>query len=133
MRTKKIAGVVVLIALFTSCSSRGTGDTAGRHTSTTATVASLASKLLTADDVGPEWQAGSAVNSADFADATQLPCGGEIDAAVVKRLTPVVGVQFEPKDRSYQHIIEFAVTGEHAQLADDLRTFFRAVAKLEAS
>lgn len=99
------------------------------RTSTTAVPASkLGAMLLEARDVGAGWQVGSDVNDADFSDATKMPCADvTMDPTIAKRLTPVTGIQFEPTDRSYRHIIEFAVTGDAARLDADLRALFAAM------
>jgi hypothetical protein len=84
--------------------------------------------LLDVGDVGAGWQVGPDVNDADFSDATKIPCSDvAINPTIAARLTPVAGVQFEPTDRSYKHLIEFAVVGEPARLDADLQAFFGAM------
>ena len=84
--------------------------------------------LLDASDVGPGWRVGPDVNDADLADAGRIPCPDvALNPTIAKRLTPATGVQFEPADRAYRHLIEFAVSGEPDQLAADLRAYVGAM------
>lgn len=123
-------GLLVVVA---GCGTSGETSTPTSTTSTTSattttvSAAQLDARLLDVSDVGAGWQVGAAVNAADFVDATRIPCGAPMDAAIAQRLTPVAGVQFEPTDQSYKHLIEFAVTGEPTQLESDLQTFWRVV------
>lgn len=120
--------VVVVIACGDNGQTRATAPTsAASVTTTTMSTVHLGAMLLDASDVGAGWQVGSDVNEADFADAARSPCGAAMDPSLTQRLTPVAGVQFEPTDRSYKHLIEFAVTGDPTQLDSDLQAFWNAV------
>jgi hypothetical protein len=50
-----------------------------------------------------------------------------LSSAIVERLTLVTGIQFEPTDASYKHLIEFLVTGDALRLASDLGFYFEAM------
>jgi hypothetical protein len=72
--------------------------------------------------VGPD------LNAADFADSTQIPCPDvALNPTIATRLTPATGVQFEPTDRSYKHLIEFILTGDASRLDADLQASFDAI------
>ena len=97
-------------------------------TTTTMSTAQLDSMLLDVGDVGGGWQLGPEVTDADVSDSTQLPCNDmALNPTIIERLTPVTGIQFEPTDRSYKHIIEFLVTGEPQRLALDLHFYFEGM------
>ena len=97
-------------------------------TDTTMSTAQLDSMLLDVGDVGGGWQLGPEVADADFSDSTQLPCNDmALNPTIIERLTPVTGIQFEPTDRSYKHIVEFLVTGEPQRLALDLQFYFEGM------
>lgn len=86
--------------------------------------ATLQTRMLTVGDVGATWKAGEEVTDLDFGDAAQLPCADTaMNPTIAARLKPVAGVQFEPADGSYEHLIEFATTGEAARLSADLKIF----------
>jgi hypothetical protein len=105
-----------------------TTTTSSTTTSTTMSTAQLDSMLLNVGDVGAGWQVGPEVTAADFSDSTQLPCNDmALNPTIIERLTPVTGIQFEPTDRSYKHLIEFLVTGDPQRLALDLQFYFEAM------
>jgi hypothetical protein len=114
-----------LAVLLVACAGPGSRDTASRPP----TPAQVEAKLLTLDDLGAGWRAGQAINSADLSSVTEsIPCSDvTIDPVVAKRLKAVTGIQFEPADRSYKHLIQLAMTGASAQLANDLRKLFAAM------
>jgi hypothetical protein len=119
--TVAIFGLVVALV---ACGDSGTT----RQPTTTLSATQLQAKLLDVGGVGAGWQVGHAVNDADFSDATQVPCEGvTLDPPVTQRLTPVTGIQFEPTDQSYKHLIEFVLTGDPKQLDADLQTYFAAL------
>lgn len=90
-------------------------------------VAQIQSRLLTAAELDG-WQPGSVINSDDLASFAQLPCeGADLDPVIAQRLIAVTGVQFEPVDHSYKHLIELVATGDAAQLGSDLGALFGAV------
>jgi hypothetical protein len=118
------AGIVAIFGLVVALAACGDSGTTSQPT-TTLSPTQLHAKLLDVGGVGAGWQVGHAVNDADFSDATQIPCEGvTLDPAVTQRLTPVTGVQFEPTDQSYKHLIEFVLTGDPKQLDADLQTYF---------
>jgi putative hemolysin len=58
----------------------------------------------------------------------QIPCSDNpLNPTIADRLTPIVGVQFEPVDHSSKHLIEFAVTGQPGLLDADLQVRFDAM------
>jgi hypothetical protein len=132
MREKLVRGratVIAILGLVVALVACGDDGTTSQPT-TTLSMAELQAKLLDVGGVGAGWQLGHAVNDADLSDATQIPCEGvTLDPAVTQRLTPVTGIQFEPTDRSYKHLIEFALTGDPKQLESDLQTYFATLEK----
>jgi hypothetical protein len=118
------AGAVALFGLVVALVACGDSGTTSQTTTTLSTT-QLQAKLLDVGGVGAGWQVGHAVNDADLTDATQIPCEGvTLDAGVTQRLTPVTGIQFEPTDQSYKHLIEFVLIGAPKQLDSDLQTYF---------
>ncbi len=122
LRMRHFTGVAIA-ATLAAC------GTPSVQTSTTSTAAAtnpppvgIEALLLDAADVGPRWTLAGAVNTDDFASFTQTPCAiAPLDADIAARLTPTAGVQFEPTDGSYKHLLEMLVTGAPAQLDIDLR------------
>jgi hypothetical protein len=128
-----IAVGLALAACGGGGSSGGSGDGGGNGRAAPSS-AQLHARLLTADDVGTQWKAGEPINSEDLAAFAQTPCAAAtINPAVVKRLTAVVGAQFEPVDRSYRHLIELVVTGDATQLHKDLQSVFSAIESCDAA
>lgn len=135
MRALVLAAVTVVAPVLIACGDGGAGApsttpaTAVPATTVPATAVSL-DKLdamrLTLDDVGSFWKAGEPINDADIADSVQVPCNPSLDPAVVQRLRAKTGVQFEPVDGSYLHVMEFLAAGEPTQLAADVRVLFDA-------
>jgi hypothetical protein len=127
------AAVLLVTVVMASCGddrSTTTSPTTPRPTASSRTVPGPGSNagLLDASDVGPDWRIGPDVNDADLTDATRIPCPDvALNPTIAARLTPAAGVQFEPADHSYRHLIEFVVTGEPHQLDSDLRAFFGAI------
>ena len=102
--------------------------TTSSSTTTTISTAQLDSMLLDVGDVGAGWQLGPEVTDADFLDSTQFPCNDmALNPTIIERLTPVTGIQFEPTDGSYKHLIEFLVTGDPQRLALDLQFYFEGM------
>lgn len=99
--------------------------------STTPSAAQLEKGLLVVGDLGTGWKIGEPINPGDLASVGQaVPC---LDPAVAKRLTAVTGIQFEPTDRSYKHMIELVTIGDPAQLNSDLQALVGAVDSCGAS
>lgn len=130
MRTR--AGVLAVAGLLvglTGCGSDGApsattvvtaAPTTSAATSTT-TVVDLSGRLLTVADVGAGWKLSNPVNEDDLASAAQLPCEDQaINPTIAARLRGVTGVQFEPVDGAYRHLIEFVLVGEPDRLAADI-------------
>jgi hypothetical protein len=129
MRTRiGFIGAFALAAATVAC-----GDDNGTSTGTTApTTATVV--LLTVGDVGSVWKLSNAVNDADYADAFQMPCADTaLNPTIKARLTPTSGVQFEPVDHGYQHLIEMVVTGEAARLDADLAIYIEALQACSAN
>ena len=129
-------GVVAVVGLVGALVGCGSDDSAGGSTSSSAAVETtvpisvdvLSSMLLEVGDVGAGWQAGPEITDADLADATQLPCPDTaINPTIADRLTPATGVQFEPDDQSYRHLVQFIVNGSPDRLAADLQVFHDAM------
>lgn len=122
VRSILVLGFAVVLA---ACGSGGTKSAATKPPSP----AQLQARLLGAADVGSDWKLGQAINSADLASVQQsIPCVDvAVNPAVAKRLTAVTGIQFEPADRSYKHLIQLGMTGHPAQLDSDLQALFAAM------
>lgn len=94
---------------------------------TTVSPADLDAMLLTATDVGEDWTEGHTIGPEDLSSFAQLPCpDSALNPLIVDRLTAVTGVQFDPVDRSSQHVLELLVTGEPARLSTDLELLAEA-------
>jgi hypothetical protein len=130
-----MVGVAVAVFGLVAC---GSGGSSGKPTpptgrASTPSVAQLQVRLLTAADAGTAWKNGQPINAQDLAAFAQVPCRGTALAKpVATRLTAVTGVQFEPADRSYRHLIELVVTGAPAQLDRDLGQLFAAIESCSA-
>lgn len=121
---KTMTRSVALAAVFTALAACGGGGTSSSGPTETVPAATLQTKMLTVADVGAAWKLGHEVTELDFGDATKSPCeDAGLNPTIAARLTPVAGVQFEPVDGSYRHLIEFAVTGEVARLTTDVQLF----------
>lgn len=126
---------ILVLAFTVVLAACGSGKTGGKATTppvtavTTPSTAQLQARLLTVSDVGSSWNVGPAINSEDLSSVTQsIPCpDAAINPTIAKRLTAVTGIQFEPADRSYKHMIELAITGDPARLDSDLQTLFGAL------
>jgi hypothetical protein len=130
---RRSTGILALLALLTgltACSGSSTKPATSPTPGPTATsTAALEDGLLAAADLGNGWRVGNAVNQEDRKAFAQLPCdSAKLDASVATRLTAVAGRQFEPTDRSYQHVMELVVTGSPGRLDADLRAIFAALA-----
>lgn len=143
------AVVVGLLVALVACGSDATDGPAAVATSTTpgttaapTTVApttlapttsapsgDVTAMLLTVADVGDGWQQASPVGEADFDDSWQIPCDDvAINPMFVDRLRPSAGIQFEPIDGSYRHLIQMVTTGAADELAPALDAYTGAVA-----
>lgn len=122
---------VALGVVLAACGSGGGGKTTTPSTTTvpTPSATQLQARLLSVRDVGAGWKLGSPINAADLASiGKSVPCpGNALSPAVAERLTAVTGIQFEPTDHSYKHLIELVITGDPAQLANDLQSLFKAM------
>ena len=126
MRRRPVSTLITgLTLVLGACGSGGTKGAATKPP----TKAEVQAKLLTLTDVGKDWKAGQAINAADLASVTQAASCGNVtlEPAVAERLTAVTGIQFEPVDRSYKHLIQLAMTGEAKQLDSDLQTLFAGI------
>jgi hypothetical protein len=128
---KEIVGarfrVIVALGIVAMLAACGEGPTTPTTATTWSTERATAA-LLDLQTVGARWKIGHAVTDADFEDATNIPCEGvALDPVVRQRLRPVTGIQFEPVDGSYQHLIEFLVTGAPQRLDADLDRYFGAL------
>lgn len=133
MTSRYLLAALSLSVVLTACGEHGR-TAASTSTTTTTPAATLQAMLLDAGDVGAGWQIGPEVTDADFADATKLPCPDvAINPTIAKRLTPVAGVQFEPTDHSYRHLIELALKGDPTQLDTDLKALFGAMGSCTAA
>jgi hypothetical protein len=130
--------VLGLVGALVACGDDGTsGNTAtptssvsAITTTTTSTMstAQLDSMLLDIGDVGADWQVGPEVTDADLSDSAQFPCSDmALNPTIIERLRPVTGIQFEPTDGSYKHLIEFLLTGDPQRLALDLQFYFEGM------
>ncbi len=121
----------VLAAALVACGNAAPTSKPGATTpapTTTLSTAQLTSRLLGVDAVGAGWQVGSPINPADLSSFAQVPCEEvTLDPAVASRLTAATGIQFEPTDNSYKHIIELVAVGEPRQLASDLGALLGAI------
>ncbi|MGD9792286.1 MAG: hypothetical protein AB7V43_02295 [Acidimicrobiia bacterium] len=148
MRTRMSAlAVLALTVSMVACGDGGetTQTTASATTTTMATATTattgttlapeqLQAMLLAAADVGSGWKEGSPVNEMDFADSMKFPCADMgLNPTILARITPTVGVQFEPVDGSYKHMIEMMVSGEPTRLNTDLGFYFEGMQACAAS
>lgn len=127
--------LVAALALAVTAAACGDDDEKGDTTPTTTTTAvpttipttaQLEAMLLTADDI-EGWQVGEDINPQDLASSSQLPCEGvTLDPAVAERLIAETGVQFVPAGEQYANLIELLITGDAAQLEDDLHAYREA-------
>lgn len=126
-RTMKFLAVIGLAATSAGCGTDETTSTTTAQTTTTMSVAALEQLLLTVDDLGAGWVAGEPINEADLADSVQVPCPDQaINPTIAARLRAQTAVQFDAADASYQHLIEFVVSGETTRLTADLDIWFEA-------
>ena len=138
-RTSSIVVIGLAVVLGACGSSTKTGQTTTPTSTTSATTTTLSTpqlraKMLDGSDVGAFWKVGNPVNPMDLSGFAQIPCPNiTVDPAVAKRLTGDTGVQFEPTDGSYKHMIEMALTGEPGQLDSDLQQFIDAMNACAAS
>lgn len=88
----------------------------------------VSAMLLTVDDVWAGWQEASPVGEADFDDSWQIPCDDvAINPTFVDVLRPSAGIQFEPSDGSYRHLMQMVTTGAADELAPALDAYIGAV------
>jgi len=134
--------VLALVAATVACGDDGATTSATTtsaatttvSTATTLTTTQLEAMLLGVADAGSGWKVGSPVNEMDFADSMKFPCPDTaMNPTIVARITPTVGVQFEPADGSYKHIIEMMVSGEPQRLDADLGFYFEGMRACAAS
>lgn len=134
MRTwTNMMAVLGLAVAVVACGDDGaTSETAApppttTTTTTTVSTAQLDAMLLDVSDVGAHWKADHEVTQEDLAAFTQLPCeNSAINPTIAERLTADTGIQFEPTDGSYKHMIELLVTGDPGQLSHDLEILYGA-------
>jgi hypothetical protein len=130
MRALVLAAVTVVAPVLIACGDGGAGAPSTTPATAVPAIAVSPDELdamrLTLDDVGSFWKAGEPINDADIADSVQVPCNPSLDPAVVQRLRAKTGVQLEPVDGSYLHVMEFLAAGEPTQLAADVRVLFDA-------
>lgn len=115
----------------TSTSTPSAPTTAASVTTVAATAPAVppASALLTVADLGASWQVSNAINDMDLASFAQVPCDDvAVNPTIVARLTASTGVQFEPVDRSYKHLMQLVTVGVPTQLAADLQALHDATA-----
>jgi hypothetical protein len=84
--------------------------------------------LLDAGEAGPGWELGEPINLMDLAMSAELCPDVVLDAELARRLDGDTGIQFQPVDDSYRHLMEQLNVGDPAQLAPDLQAFFDAAA-----
>jgi hypothetical protein len=131
-RTGKFSAAAIVLAA-TALTGCATAKTAKETTTSSTTPpvtqpVSWEGRLLTLADVGADWKVGQPLNEADYADFAQSPCDAStLDPAVDARLLPTGGIQFEPSDQAYRHLIEFALSGYPDQLAADLDSLTKTI------
>lgn len=102
-------------------------DTTMPEPSTTAATG-LSLGLVTQDDVGADWKRSNDLSVEDLSSLADEPCPGtKLDAAVVKRMTATVGVQYEPVVEGLSGIQQLALEGDAAQLTKDVDALFAAM------
>jgi hypothetical protein len=118
------AGLAVLAA---GCGDDGTSSSTTEAPATTPvaaipSTAELEAMLLDEGDVADGWKLSNPVNPDDLASFAQIPCEDTaLNPTIAERLVADTGVQFEPTDGSYAHILQFVLTGDPARLAADLQ------------
>lgn len=134
MRTpmSMIAAVGIAIALV-ACGDEGTSTQTTVPAATTAAPTTTTSAdqlkavLLDAGDIWEGWKVGENITPEDLASFAQSPCENvAVNPTIAQRLTAATGIQFEPIDRSYKHMIELVVTGDPKQLDTDLQALIGA-------
>lgn len=130
--------LLVVVGLSAGLLSCGGDDATTTSPTTAAPVTTVATRapavppataLLTAADVGSGWQLSNEINDMDLAAFAQIPCENvALNPTTVTRLTASIGVQFEPVDHSYRHIMELVAVGVPTQLAADLQALRDATA-----
>ena len=140
MRRSTIAALVVLAAFVGACGDDGTSSTTVPPTTSSPTTAgsstvptslpddALDALLLDAGEAGPGWEFGEPINLMDLAMSAELCPDVVLDAELARRLDGDTGIQFQPVDDSYRHLMEQLNVGDSAQLALDLQAFFDAAA-----
>lgn len=89
----------------------------------------LEALLLEVDDVGVEWKLGSPINLMDLTMSAELCADVVLDRELAQRLNGDTGVQFEPVDGSYRHLMEQLNVEEPGRLSLDLQAFFDAASE----
>jgi hypothetical protein len=108
-------------------SSSTTAPPTTQAVATTASAATLEAMLLDASDVGEGWRVSNPINADDLAAFGQVPCEDvALNPTIAERLTADTGIQFEPTDGSYKHLIELVLTADPDQLAEDLQSLHDA-------
>ena len=123
------SGLVLLLVACGSGTNNQTTPSTNIPSTSTMSTAQIQQRLLTAADVGAAWRVGQSITPEDLSSlSTSVPCPGPtVSPAVAQRLTAVTGVQFEPTDQSYKHLIELVLSGEPKQLDSDLQALFEAM------
>lgn len=123
------SGLALLLVACGSGTNNQTNPSTNIPSTSTMSTAQIQARLLAVADVGAGWQIGQAITPEDLSSlATSVPCPGPtVSPAVAQRLAAVAGVQFEPTDQSYKHLIELVLNGESKQLDSDLQALFDAM------
>lgn len=93
----------------------------------------LEALLLDVGDVGTGWKVGSPINLMDLTMSAELCADVVLDRELAQRLNGDVGIQFEPADGSYRHLMEQLNVEEPGRLSLDLQAFFDAAAECVAA
>lgn len=144
--TVRVIAAFVLAGAVVGCGDDDSGSTTtstAEPTTTDATPTSsvaptsmpddeLEALLLEVDDVGAGWKLGSPINLMDLTMSAELCADVVLDRELAQRLDGDTGVQFEPVDGSYRHLMQQLNVEEPGRLSLDLQAYFDAAAECVA-
>lgn len=121
-RGRRLVGVLAAVVMLLSSGCGDSGDTSPNEVMT---AADAQARLLDSSAFGGAWVAAPSERFLRPSSIAQQLCEFEFDEAVSSRLAVIAMAQFE-KDDSQDRVLEWVVSGEPGQLADDVRAVIRA-------